>query len=184
MRRAGLIALAEYLDLDPADPLSSEHRCKMTMPGFGERVVNLFAEEGFTLNALRLLDFELYYKVRPDIKIVIARNEQEKRDLQNLMLPQDLRVYPSMPHGPMTLVRAGWSDRTLAERAEIIELAARITATHTEYADGVSIPIYYRFENEDETLLVNARPYGSYDEIAQLEPVEVIPRPRERIGLG
>jgi len=175
--RERLQALAEFLGLDPADPMSCARRCKMMMPGFGDRVVNLFSEDGFTLNALRLLDFEIYYKVHPDIKIVVARTEQEKRDLQNLMLPQDLRVYPSTPHGPMTLVRAEWGTRSLAKCAEIIELAARITATHTERnGDGtVAIPVYHRFENQDETLLVNARPFDSPEQIACLEMVEVYP---------
>jgi len=97
--------LAKSIGLETGDPLASCHRCKLMTPGFGERVASLFGEAGFTLNALRLLDFPLYYKVQPDVKIALACNEQEKRDLQNLFLPEDLRVYPATPHGPMTLVR-------------------------------------------------------------------------------
>jgi hypothetical protein len=178
--------LAVSLGLEPTDPLSCQRRCKLTAPGFGERVVNLFGEDGFTLNALRLLDFELYYKISPDIKVVIARDEQEKRNLQNLLLPQDLRVYPATPHGPMTLVRARWQEKSADLRARVIDLAARITATHTSDDHHIVVPIYYRFENEEETQLVNAIPFSSFAEIASLDRVEVAPRSwdAQRIGSG
>ena len=85
-----------------------------------DRIINLFDEQGFTLNALRLLDFMLYYKLPPDTKVVLASTEEEKRELQNLYLPQDLRVYPSTPYGPMTLVRADWAAKSPVEQQEII----------------------------------------------------------------
>ena len=176
LRDPGALAeLASSLGMSPDDPLAACNRCKLMTPGFGERVASLFGEVGFTLNALRLLDFELFYKIRSDTKIVLARNEIEKKDLQNLFLPQDLRVYPATPHGPMTLVRTNWKQKTPSERAAVVELAARITATHAVAARGATIPIYYRLEREDETHLLNAIPYGSPDEIRQLEDVEMIP---------
>jgi len=176
LRDPGALAdLANSLGMSPGDPLAACTRCKLMTPGFGERVASLFGEVGFTLNALRLLDFELFYKIRSDTKIVLARNEIEKKDLQNLFLPQDLRVYPATPHGPMTLVRTNWKQKTPGERAAVVELAARITATHAEAARMATIPIYYRLEREDETHLLNAIPYASADEIRRLEDVEVIP---------
>ena len=176
--------LAGDVGLETEDPLASCYRCKLMTPGFGERVASLFGEAGFTLNALRLLDFPLYYKVRPDVKIVLACNEQEKRDLQNLFLPQDLRVYPATPHGPMTLVRTGWSEKEGAEQEEIIGLAARITATFAAPRRTEMIPIYYRLESEDETLLLNVNPFASPEEVAQLESVEMIPLGEQAVMIG
>lgn len=174
-REASLQDLAVRLRLDPHDPMSSDARCKLTMPGFGDRVANLFSEAGFTLNSLRLLDFPLYYKVSPNTKIVVATSEQEKRDLQNLFLPQDLRVYPSTPHGPMTLVRTKWEEKSGAERQAIIGLAAQITATHAVNGRCAATPIYYRFENEDETMLVNVAAFSCPAEINALDRVEIVP---------
>jgi tRNA-specific 2-thiouridylase len=170
-----LADLAMELGVSPVDPLGACRRCKLTTPGFGDRVASLFGEVGFTLNALRLLDFELFYKVRPDTKIVLARNEIEKRELQNLFLPQDLRVYPSTPHGPMTLVRTNWDRRRPSERAAVVELAARITATYVAPGRGSTIPIYYRLEMEDETSLLNSMPFASPEEVAGREDIEMIP---------
>ena len=173
--RAALMKLAGDVGLEVRDPLACCHRCKLMTPGFGERVASLFGEAGFTLNALHLLDFPLYYKVYPDVKIVVARDEGEKRDLQNLFLPQDLRVYPATPHGPMTLVRTSWGEKTRDEQQTIVGLAARITATFADPRRTEPVPIYYRLENEDETLLLNTSPFESPAEIAQLESVEMIP---------
>ncbi len=167
-----LAKLAGTLGLRSEDRLGSCSRCKLTVPGFGERVANLFAEEGFTLNALRLLDFAHYYTVEPGTKIVLAVNEEEKRDLQNLFLPEDLRVYPSTPHGPMALVRTDWARRTDAERRQILETAACIVATHASGGRGATVPIYYRFERDDETLLVHGRALGSAADLAGLAGVE------------
>lgn len=181
--RKAVVKLAERVGLDPSDAMASCHRCKLRTPGFGERVASLFGEAGFTLNALRLLDFPLLYKVRPDVKIVLARDEQEKRELQNLFLPQDLRVYPATPHGPMTLVRADWHTRSGAKRQEVIELAAQITATFALPEPVETIPIYYRLESEDETHLLNVTPCDGPDEIARIGGIETIPLGEARVAV-
>lgn len=170
-----LAEIAIELGLDPRDPMGSCFRCKLTMAGFGDRVANLFGETGFTLNALRLLDFPMYYKVAPDIKIIVAQDGQEKRDLQNYFLPQDLRVYPATPHGPMTLVRTDWDSKSTEEKRDIIVIAARITATHANANRSLAVPIYHRFESDDDTLLVNALPFESLEEIALVDRVEIAP---------
>jgi hypothetical protein len=172
MEDSELAELAAALGLQAGNRMGSCGRCKLTVPGFGERVVNLFAEEGFTLNGLRLLDFAFYYKVEPWAKVVLAVEEEEKRELQNLFLPQDLRVYPSTPHGPMALVRADWEERTEAEQRRILEVAACIVATHASGGRGVSVPIYYRLESDDETLLVNSRALGSIEELLDMPGVQ------------
>jgi tRNA-specific 2-thiouridylase len=160
-----LTQLAQDLGLRSDYCLDSALRCKLTRPGFGERLQNLFEEEGFTLNALKLLDFTLYYKHPPDVKIALAMDEEEKRLLQSFFLPQDLRVYLPTHRGPMTLVRTKWQDKNAVEIQGIIELAGRITATHSEAAPLSTVQVSYRFENDDETLRLMVRPFSSVDEI-------------------
>ncbi len=167
-----LVRRAAELGLRTDNGMGSCERCKLTVPGFGERVANLFAEDGFTLNGLRLLDFAHYYKVEPGAKVVLAVDEEEKRELQNLFLPEDLRVYPSTPHGPMALVRTEWEERTEAERRRIVEVAACIVATHASGGRAGSVPIYYRFESDDETLLVHGTALRSAEELPELFGVE------------
>ena len=173
--RAAMRKLANRLGLEPIDPMAACQRCKLRTPGFGDRVASLLGEVGFTLNALRLLDFPVFYKVDPDVKIVLARDEWEKRELQNLFLPQDLRVYPATPHGPMMLVRASWGNKARTAQQGVVELAARMAATFAEPGRTETIPIYYRLESEDETLLINAIPFESVAEIDSMPNVEMIP---------
>lgn len=143
------------------DPFSAEMRCKLTFPGFGARLESLLTEEHFNLNAIRLLDFRLYYRCPPDVKIVLAATEEEKRALQDLLLPQDLRVYlPTYP-GPMAMVRTNWLKKTAFEVREIVELAGRIAATHSSAPPGTLIPVSFRFERDDETSQLNVLPFSS-----------------------
>ena len=172
-----LIELAESLGLSTADPLASCARCKLTLPGFGKRLEYLFEEEGFTMNALKLLDFRLYYKKPPDVKIVLATDEEGKRSLQNYFLPQDLRVYLPTHRGPMTLVRTDWTSKSAVEIREIIELAGRITVTHSEAAHLTSVLVNYRFENDDETSQLSVFPFSSVTEIAEHCLVCALPSP-------
>lgn len=170
-----LQGLAGELGMDPDDPLGSLARCKLTTPGFGDRVADLFCDTGFTLNALRLLDLRLYYEISPDIRMVVALDGREKRLLQDLFLPQDLRVYPATPHGPMTLVRTDWDNKSDFARDKIIKLACRITATHASGTPGVPVPVYYRFESEDEKWLINVLPFDSPADVSSLATVKVVP---------
>lgn len=165
--RQMLIDWARALGLDAENKVGFYPRCKLTLSGFGKRLENLFAEEEFTLNTLKLLEFSVYYKRFPDVKIVLATDEEEKRKLQTYFLPQDLRVYLPTHPGPMTLVRADWSAKSKEEIQKIISLAARITATHSSAADLVGVPVSYRFENDDETKQLNVAPFDSSSEISK-----------------
>jgi len=151
--------------LSHIDFLKAERRCKLTFPGFGKRLESLLEEEEFTMNALKLLDFRLYYKCPPDVKIVLATDEDEKRTLQNFFLPQDLRVYLPTYRGPMALVRTNWEEKSVAQVREIVELAGRITATYSAAPSGTVIPINFRFESDDETSQLNVSPFSSPAEI-------------------
>jgi len=162
-----LESLAGEMGICLASDAPCRSRCKLMRPGFGERLTNLFREEGFTLNGLKLLDFELYYKLPPNVKIVLAVSEDEKRALQNLFFPNDLRVYLASCKGPMALVRTPWSEKTDDEIVQIIEVAARITATHGDVGQRASVVAKYRFENEDETSQLTVQPFETPAEIAR-----------------
>lgn len=170
-----VLRLADELGLILSDPAGSDCRCKLTTPGFGERVAALFKGEVVTLNALCLLDFPMYFKADPDLQIVMAFDENEKRELQNYFLPQDLRIYPATPHGPMTLLRTNWTTKGEAEKSRIIELVARLTATYACIKGVATIPVYYRLESEDEQQLLNVEPFGSIEELEQRDDLELIP---------
>ena len=167
--------VAKGLGLPLDDSMGSEHRCRLKTPGFGDRVASLFAGHVVTLNALCLLDFPMYMTAHPDLQIVLAFDEQEKRDLQNYFLPDDLRLYPATPHGPMMLLRTNWESKSATEREGIVDLAARLTATHACTNGERMIPIYCRLECEEERQLRNVPPFLSAEEAARVWGLECVP---------
>lgn len=172
---AELANIGARLGLLSGDGLPAEVRCKLTSRQFGTRLEDLLGERGFNISSLKLLDFALYYKVPPDVKIVVAKDEEEKRMLQNFFLPHDLRVYLPIRGGSMTLVRANWATKSQAETEEIIEFASRITVTHSETVRRSSMQVNYRFENDDETLQLSVFPFSSEREICNYCCVPVAP---------
>lgn len=152
----GLRSLAKELRIE-VEGFPTEERCKLTQPDFGQRLEDLLQEKNFTMNALELLEFPLYYKKPPDIKIVLGRDDEEKRRLQNFFLPEDLRLYVPIHEGPMALVRTNWGEKSAEDIESIIELAARITATHSK-AKNTKVRANYRFENKSETFRINVLP--------------------------
>jgi len=173
--RVELASIGGRLGLLSADGLPAEVRCKLTSGQFSTRLEDLLGERGFNTSSLKLLEFALYYKLPPDVKIVVARDEEEKRMLQNFFLPDDLRVYLPIRGGSMTLVRASWAMKSQTEIEEIIELASRITVTHSETINRSSMQVNYRFENDDETLQLNVFPFSSEREICNYCCVPVSP---------
>ena len=165
-RHEDLPKVAESLGIH-CEGFPAERRCKLLLPYFGRRLEDLLQEEHLTLNGLELLEFPLYYKKQPDVKIVLGRDEDEKRRLQNFFLPDDLRLYVAMGHGPIALVRANWQQKSDYEVLQIIELAARITAMHSDLGARQRVQANYRFEHSEQTNRIRIAPFGSEHELAE-----------------
>jgi hypothetical protein len=159
-----LVRLARRLGIT-TEGFPAERRCKLMLPYFGQRLEDLLREDHLTLNGLELLEFPLYYKKPPDVKIVLGRNEEEKRRLQNFFLPDDLRLYVPINDGPIALVRADWQKKSDREILQIIELAARITAMHANLGPRRRVQANYRFENSQETYRINISPFSDEREL-------------------
>jgi len=157
----GLRPLAEELGVAVED-FPAERRCKLTQPHFGTRLEDLLREKNFTMNSLELLEFPLYYKKPPDVKIVLGLDDEEKRRLQTFFLPEDLRIYVPVHEGPMALVRANWEEKSSKDIEEIIELAARIAVAHAPVKGG-KVQTNYRFENRSETFRINVSPLPPHE---------------------
>jgi len=159
---ARLREIAVALGLPQVEDFPAERRCKLTQPFFSQRLEDLLQEKDFTLNSLELLEFPLYYKKPPDVKIVLGRDDEEKRRLQNFFLPEDLRLYVPVNGGPMALVRTNWEEKSPEDIWEIIELAARITAAHAG-VKARKVQAKYRFENGSETYQINVTPLPPHE---------------------
>lgn len=163
-----LADLAKQLDVN-VEGYPASRRCRLTQSRFGFRLEDLLQEESFSMNSLELLEFHHYYKKPPDVKIVLGCDEEEKKQLQNFFLPDDIRLYVPVHNAPLALVRANWKEKTDEEIAQIIELAGRIAATYSHKTKRTSHPVqaYYRFESSEETLRIQVAPFASTEELEQ-----------------
>ncbi|MCL6643091.1 MAG: hypothetical protein K6T71_07210, partial [Candidatus Bipolaricaulota bacterium] len=107
------------------------------------------------------------YKRPPDVTIVLGRNDEEKRRLQNFFLPEDLRLYLPGPRGPMALVRANWKEKSPSEIAQIIQMAARVAASHLSEKPFGSVQAHWRFESSPETFRISVKPFQSPHELEE-----------------
>ncbi len=150
-----------------AEGFPAAQRCKLLLPHFGRRLAELRREGDLTLtlNGLELLEFPLYYRRPPDVKIVLGRSDEEKRRLQTFFLPDDLRLYIPSGRGPMALVRANWREKSEAEVRQIVELAARLAAMHADVGKGHKVQANYRFESSQETRCIQIVPFSSEREL-------------------
>lgn len=138
--------------------LPAEERCKLTRCRYRKRLKDLLREDSFNVNDLNLLDFEDYYKIPPDTKVVLGRGSEGKRKLHNYFLPKDLRFYLPTREGPMALVRSDWKGRPENQLGEIVKLAARITAGRGTASEKDKVDVNYRFEHDNETYSIKVTP--------------------------
>lgn len=140
------------------DFLSAKERCKLTRKRYRKRLKDLMGEDSFNVNDLSLLDFENYYKIPPDTKVVLGKGAEGKRRLHNYFLPRDLRFYLPTREGPMALVRSRWREGSEDHFGEVVKLAARITAGRGEVSENSRVAVNYRFEHESETYSIKVSP--------------------------
>lgn len=151
----------------------AEERCKLTSFRYRKRLKDLLQEPKFTTNALKLLEFDDYFKIPPDIKIVFGTDEEEKRELQNYFLPSDVRVYLPSHEGPMSLIRADWDRKDKGTVEEVINFTARAAVSLSGAGDNCKIPVNYRFENDSETVRIDVFPLDE----KRLEAYRIDPEP-------
>ncbi len=127
------IQLAAQLDIN--DYPCPAGGCLLTDPGFAGRIRDLKDHRpDFTLSDVQLLKIGRHFRLGPDTKLVVGRNEEENSRLENLAKDGDLRFYPSEAKGPMGIGRgvfgkdhilivsrmiARYSDGNLGEELEI-----------------------------------------------------------------
>lgn len=150
--------LRSRLNGDGLEFLSTEERCKLTRSRYRKRLKDLMRENSFNVNDLNLLDFDDYFKIPPDTKVVLGSGPEGKRKLHNYFLPKDLRFYLPSREGPMSLVRSRWKSRPENQLGEVVRLAAGIIARKGEVDEKDKVDVNYRFEHENETYSIQVSP--------------------------
>ena len=117
------IILAELFELK--DYPCPSGGCLLTDPSFSRRVKDILTYSDMTVNEGMLLKYGRHFRLNPQTKLVVGRNELENKILLSLVRDGDMIIEIKNCPGPVAILRGNNSDAN-------IKLAAGITA---RYAD-------------------------------------------------
>lgn len=136
------IALAQELEI--YDYPCPSGGCLLTDPGFSKRMKDLMQYGQLCLSDIQLLKIGRHFRLRPDTKLVVGRDESENRRLEALKEEEDFLFQPEDLAGPSAILRGN------IEGSSILESASRIVA---KYCDGA---------NQETKILCQRNPVQEY----------------------
>jgi len=122
--------------------------CLLTDPGFAKRIRDLILHDSdFSLNDVHLLKMGRHFRLSPELKLVVGRNEEENQKIQTFSQEGDILLKLCRFPGPLSLIRGE------AKEGEV-EKAAAITARYSKAKDLKKAEVSYkRAKGEGEGFL-------------------------------
>ena len=128
------MALAEELGI--GDYPCPAGGCLLTDPSFARRIRDLVqSSPAFGLRDVNLLKVGRHFRLSPEAKAVVGRNEEENRRLQTLGRQSDLLFEVKTCGSPVTLLQGEAGE-------DEIQLACAITARYSD-AQGDQVEVHY-----------------------------------------
>ena len=126
--------------------------CLLTDPGFANRMRDLIDHNpGCTQNDIHLLKIGRHFRLSPQVKTIVGRNQEENGKLINLALEGDF-IYKVMDFpGPLALVRGDLKNA-------LFEIPAGITATYSKARNEEGVKVGYREYPSGSTGILRVRP--------------------------
>ncbi len=112
--------------------------CLLTDPCFSRRLAELLNHEELNLGNLELLKLGRHFRLGDKTKLVVGRDEDENRALEQGAKPGDLLFFPQKElAGPTSLARGLISE-------EIIRLSSQITSAYSDTQSLEEMDVVYR----------------------------------------
>ena len=117
--------------------------CLLTDPGFAKRMKDLMDHNpDFSLNDVHLLKIGRHFRLSPDLKLVVGRNEEDNKKIQTFVQEEDILLKAPYHAGPLSLLRG-------EPNGTEIEEAASITVRYGKAKDLKSVEVLYKKGRED-----------------------------------
>ena len=117
--------------------------CLLTDPQFAKRLKDLIHHNpNFSLNDVHLLKIGRHFRLSPNLKLVVGRNEEDNRKIQTFAQEGDILLKAIQLTGPLSLLR-GEPDGIE------IEKAASITVRYGKAKDLAKAEVLYKKADED-----------------------------------
>jgi tRNA-specific 2-thiouridylase len=127
--------------------------CLLTDPEFARRLKELIARGGLNLDNIELLKIGRHFWIREDAKLVVARDEKEGKELEELAQENDYLFMPNEElAGPTSLGRGKFNQ-------DLIKLCCRITC---RYCD---------LNGDEEAVIIIKRGAGGCPSFLKVSPI-------------
>ena len=147
------LAFAEKNDLK--DYFSPAGGCLLTDPGFSRRLADAMRyQEDMDEEAVERLKIGRHFRIAPGAKLVVGRNEEENKKLEELAGPFFFLFVPD----------TGSPNTILEGNKKYLKLAAAVTARYSDRNREKDIVVQYRQKKKTGKITVNPIPD---DELAQ-----------------
>jgi len=143
------MALAEKLNIKKYPNPSGG--CLLTDPEFAKRLKELITQQELSTDNIELLKIGRHFRLAPNTKLVVGRNEKENEELFNKALEGDYLFFPTDElAGPTSLGRGKFSD-------DLIKLSCQITCRYCDLNGAANTGIVYKkvFQPEEKVLKVS-----------------------------
>ena len=95
--------------------------CLLTDPGFTRRMRDLIGQKpDFAINDVQLLKVGRHFRLAPETKLIVGRNEEENNKLLNLAKEEDMRFQSLEIQGPVGIGRGLFDENSLYTASCII----------------------------------------------------------------
>ncbi|MFH0827515.1 MAG: tRNA 4-thiouridine(8) synthase ThiI [Candidatus Omnitrophota bacterium] len=128
--------LAQSLDLKNYPNASGG--CLLTDPEFAKRLKDLFLHHELSMDDIELLRYGRHFRLSPDAKLIVGRNEKENAALEQRARENDFLFYPSEElAGPTSLGRGVFPE-------ELVRISCAITCRYCDLEGAQGAEIFYR----------------------------------------
>jgi tRNA U34 2-thiouridine synthase MnmA/TrmU len=130
--------------------------CLLTDPGFSARMRDLLeAAPDFDTNDVELLKLGRHFRLSPDCKAVVGRDQEDNTRIEALAREGDVLVEVAAGHSPTTLIRGGAGEERVHDAAAI---TVRYSKSRTEPGAEVAVWRPSEGQHRDGAATITAAP--------------------------
>ncbi|MFC1808061.1 hypothetical protein ACFL0T_06840 [Candidatus Omnitrophota bacterium] len=125
--------------------------CLLTYEGFANKVRDLMKNKpDFNMDDAKLLKVGRHFRLSPDAKLVVGRDDNENKRLLSLIKPGDLSFYPLNTNGPLCIGRGRFD-------AQLLSKASSIVARYSDGNSGDNLTIVYKNATDDKVKTIDIK---------------------------